>query len=116
MITLEGWRWFTNDSRDVEDRVYQSMKRLGNGIHGEQDFGFHIPCSMMSLKDTFALMPRDPLPCANGFLPKAFIIFLHTIFKSFELYGILMHAKGHYKLIPNASFTLNGLSFTCVHD
>ncbi|RDY12108.1 hypothetical protein CR513_03133, partial [Mucuna pruriens] len=48
----------------------QAMKKLGNGIHGEQDFGFHIPCSMMSLKDTIALVLRDPLPYANRLLPK----------------------------------------------
>ncbi|RDY05736.1 hypothetical protein CR513_10373, partial [Mucuna pruriens] len=44
-------------------------------------FGF--PCSVMSLEDTIALMPRDPLPCANGSLPKKTIggSFIH-IFNS----------------------------------
>ncbi|RDX71127.1 hypothetical protein CR513_49564, partial [Mucuna pruriens] len=65
----------------------QAMKGFQNGIHREKALGFLIPKPIMSPKDAFTLLPRDQLPCANGLLPIAFIIYLHAIFKSFELYG-----------------------------
>ncbi|RDY06568.1 hypothetical protein CR513_09413, partial [Mucuna pruriens] len=71
----------------------QSMKEFRNSIHREQALVFHILRPFTSPKDASALVPRDQLPCANVLFPKAYLISLHAIFKSFELYGVISSSK-----------------------
>ncbi|RDY05808.1 hypothetical protein CR513_10304, partial [Mucuna pruriens] len=66
-------------SRCLVIGMKQAIKGFRNGIHGKQTLSFHILRPIMSPKDAFALVPRDQLPCANGMLPKAFIISLHNV-------------------------------------
>ncbi|RDX97851.1 hypothetical protein CR513_19328, partial [Mucuna pruriens] len=67
------------------------MEGFELGIHGKQTFDLYIPRCNMSPKNACVIVPRNPLPCANGLLPTTFIISLHVNRKLFELYGVLQH-------------------------
>ncbi|RDX66280.1 hypothetical protein CR513_54969, partial [Mucuna pruriens] len=80
----------------------QVMKRLGNGIHGEQDFGFHIPCSMMSPKDTITVVgssihifdPRGTRTIVSNKDSKFLVFFWRSLWSRLEtkiLYSTTYH-------------------------